>query len=148
MKALAVLQRDGRVTWASLGEALGLTAPAAADRVHRLEEAGVVAGYTALVDARALGVDLTAFVSVSLSSHARRTAFLAMVARTAEILECHHIAGDEDFLLKVRCRGTGDLETLLTRKLKGSGAIARSRTVVVLSTEKETHAVPLDGVKP
>src|SRR6185503_14384638 len=110
MKALAVLQKDGRVTWASLGEALGLTAPAAADRVHRLEEAGVVAGYTALVDARALGVDLTAFVSVSLSSHARRTAFLAMVARTTEILECHHIAGDEDFLLKVRCRGTGDLE--------------------------------------
>jgi len=148
MKALAVLQRDGRVTWSSLGEALGLTAPAAADRVRRLEEAGVVAGYTALLDAGSLGVDLTAFVSVSLSSHARRTAFLALIGRTPEILECHHIAGDEDFLLKVRCRGMGDLETLLTRKLKASGAVARSRTVVVLSTEKETHAVPLDGVKP
>lgn len=147
-KALSLLQQDGRATWASLATALGLTPPAAADRVRRLEESGVITGYAALLDARAIGVELTAFISVSLTSHIRRSAFLALVARSPEILECHHIAGDEDFLLKVRCRGTAELEALLTRKLKGAAGVARSRTVIVLSSEKETHAIPLEGVKP
>ena len=148
-KALTVLQRDGRVTWASLGTALGLTPPAAADRVRRLEEDGVITGYSALVDPARVGVTLTAFVSVSLTTHARRAAFLGVVARTPEILECHHVAGDEDFLLKVRCRDTADLEALLTKKLKASAAVARTRTVIVLSSEKESYAVPVpDPSKP
>jgi Lrp/AsnC family leucine-responsive transcriptional regulator len=102
-----------------------------------------ITGYTALLDPRRRGVTLTAFVSVSLTSQARRAAFLGLVARTPQILECHHIAGDDDFLLKVRCRDTAELEALLTSKLKGRGGAARSRTVIVLSSEKESHAVPL-----
>jgi|SRR4051812_3022146 Lrp/AsnC family leucine-responsive transcriptional regulator len=145
-KALLILQKDGRATWATLGSALHLTPPAVADRVRRLEETGVITGYAALLNPDTVGVGLTAFVSVSVASHSRRAAFLKLAGRTPEILECHHTAGDDDFLLKVRCRGTAELETLLTTTLKGAGGVARTRTVIVLSTEKETHALPLSGV--
>ena len=146
-KAVGLLQKDGRMTWSSLAEHLDLTPPAAADRVRRLEETGVITRYTAIVDHASLGTSLTAFIAVTLERHSHRAAFLKLVARLPQVLECHHTAGDDDFLLKVRCRGTDELETLLTERLKhGPTAVARTRTVIVLRTEKETLEVPLDGV--
>jgi Lrp/AsnC family leucine-responsive transcriptional regulator len=143
IKALQTLQITGRESWAALGESLGMTGPAAADRVRRLEERGVIRGYAAVVDPGAVGVGLAAFVSVSLERPKDRTRFLALVERLSEIQECHHVAGDDDYLLKIRCRDTSDLERLLTRDLKGLPGIARTRTTVVLSTVKETLAVPI-----
>ena len=143
MKALATLQTTGRESWAALGETLGMTGPAAADRVRRLEERGVIRGYSALVDPRAVGAGLAAFVAVSLDRPRDRAKFLAQVQSLPEVQECHHVAGEDDYLLKVRCRGTSDLERLLTHELKGLTGVARTRTTVVLSTVKETLAVPL-----
>ena len=142
-KALAVLQRDGRETWATLGSELGMTGPAAAERVRRLEEAGVITGYRAVLEPRAVGLGLTAFIAVSLGGPAHRASFLARVARMAEVLECHHVTGDDDYLLKVRCAGTPELDRLLVRELKGIGGVVRTRTTVVLGTEKETSMLPL-----
>src|SRR5579862_316138 len=142
-KALMVLQAAGRESWAALGETLGMTGPAAAERVRRLEERGVIRGYTAIVDPPAVGAGLAAFIAVSLDRPKDRAKFLALVASSAEIQECHHVAGDDDYLLKVRCRDTADLERLLTHDLKGLTGVARTRTTVVLSTVKETLVVPL-----
>jgi Lrp/AsnC family transcriptional regulator, leucine-responsive regulatory protein len=142
-KALRVLQATGRESWAALGETLGMTGPAAADRVRRLEERGVIRGYTAVVDPQAVGVGLAAFVAVSLERPKDRARFLALVASLPEIQDCHHVAGDDDFLLKIRCRDTADLERLLTHELKGLTGVARTRTTVVLSTVKETLVVPI-----
>jgi len=136
--------KDGRITWSDLGQALGLSAPAAADRVRKLEEHGVIKAYSAILDAEALGYSLTAFVSVTLSDQRTRSAFHAGVRRLDQIVECHHVAGDDDFLLKVRCRGTRDLDRLLVEELKGKMGVARSRTTVVLDTMKETPAIPVD----
>jgi Lrp/AsnC family leucine-responsive transcriptional regulator len=143
-KALSLLARNARVTWAELAQALGLSAPAAAYRVHKLEERGIIKSYSAVFDAESLGYSLTAFVFVALADQRRRSAFHAGVKRLDEIVECHHVTGDDDFLLKVRCRGTRDLDRLLVEELKGKMGVARSRTTIVLDTAKETAAIPID----
>jgi Lrp/AsnC family leucine-responsive transcriptional regulator len=141
-KALRFLAKNGRVSWADLGAALGLSPPAAAERVHRLEARKVIRGYAVVVDPRAVGAGLTAFIFVSVATPRHRAAFLERVARLPEILECHHVAGDEDYLIKVRCADTDDLERILTRELKAHDGAAHTRTTIVLSTVKETATPP------
>ena len=145
VKALKLLMRNGRATWAELGHLLGLSAPSAADRVRKLERRGVIRGYAALVDPASAGHPLTAYVSVSLASHRDRAAFLRAISKMENVAECHHVAGDDDYLLKVRCRGTQDLDHLLAKELKDKLRVARTRTTIVLSTAKESVRVPLDA---
>ena len=142
-KAVQLLTRNGRATWAELGKFLGLSAPAAADRARRLGEQGVIRGYAAVVDPAALGYSLSAFIAVSLSSHRDRAAFLKSIEKLDHVVECHHVSGDDDYLLKVRCRDTQDLDRLLAVELKEKIGVARTRTTIVLSTAKETVRVPV-----
>jgi len=142
-KAISFLMKHGRATWAELGQLLGLSAPSAAERVRKLEEQGVLRGYAALADAASLGYPLTAYVSVTLASHRQRTTFLRAIQKIEQVAECHHVAGDDDYLLKVRCRGTQDLDHLLARQLKEKLGVARTRTTIVLSTAKESVRVPV-----
>ena len=143
MKAVAHLQALGRESWTRLGELLGVTGPAAAERVRRLEERGVIRGYAALLDPKAVGARLTAFVAVTLEHPKHRRAFLKRVDALAEVQECHHVAGDDDYLLKVRCSGTGHLDHVLSEQLKGVPGVLRTRTTIVLGTTKETTMLPL-----
>lgn len=142
-KALALLMRRGRATWAELGVRLRLSPPAAADRVRRLEKKGVIQGYAALANPEALGYPLLAYVAVSLRDIRKRAAFLKAIQKLEQVTECHHIAGEDDYLLKVRCRGTSDLDRLLSYELKDKLDVARSRTTIVLATAKETVCVPM-----
>jgi Lrp/AsnC family leucine-responsive transcriptional regulator len=144
-KALGRLMADGRSSWSDLGEHLGLSAPAAAERVRKLEERGVIRQFAAVPGAAQAGYPVLAFVSVTLQSQARRKAFLDAVSRNGSIQECHHVAGDDDYLLKVRCQTMGDLDLLLSEQLKGRMGVARTRTTVVLGSAKETTALPLDA---
>ena len=142
---IAILRRlmeRARTTWAELGSLLGLSAPAAADRVRKLEEAGVIRGYAALVDPEAAGCGLGAFVSVTLERADDRRAFLDMVRSLSEILECHHVAGAEDYILKLRCADTRELERLISDRIKSVPGV-RTRTGVILSTVKETQVLPV-----
>jgi Lrp/AsnC family transcriptional regulator, leucine-responsive regulatory protein len=142
-KALMLLMRDGRATWAEVGQVVGLSAPAAAERVHKLEKRGVIRGFAAIVEPASVGYPLTAYVSVTLASHRNRAAFLRAIAKMEQVAECHHVAGDDDYLLKVRCRGTQDLDHLLASELKDKLGVARTRTTIVLSTAKESVLVPI-----
>lgn len=142
-KVLRLLMQQGRVSWTDLAQHLGLSAPSAAERVHRLEQRGVIRGYAALIDAEAAGYPLLAFVAVVLDRPERRAAFLRRVASLPEIAECHHVAGEDDYLLKVRCRGTRDLDRFLVESLKATPGVVRTRTTIVLSTAKESVAVPI-----
>jgi Lrp/AsnC family transcriptional regulator, leucine-responsive regulatory protein len=139
---LTLLMRDGRDAWARIGERVGLTGPAVAERVRKLEEQGVIRGFAALVAAAPVGFPLTAFVSVTLETPHHRRAFLARIAALPEVQECHHVTGDDDYLLKVRSRGPADLDRLLTEQLKGGPGVVRTRTQVVLRSEKESIALP------
>lgn len=125
--------------------ALSLSAPATADRVRKLEESQVSRGYAAVVDPEKLGFPVLAFVSVSLADQGKRRVFLERLRKMDEILECHHVAGDDDYLLKVRCRSTRDLDRILVEELKGRLGVARSRTTVVLHTAKETVTLRVDA---
>lgn len=142
-KALALLMERGRAPWTEVGELLDLSAPAAAERVRKLEERAVILGYRAITNPQALGLPLLAFVHVTLDSAAQRSAFLKGVARHEQVVECHHIAGDDDYLLKVRCKSTSDLEHFLTLVLKDRLGVARARTTIALTTVKETTSLPI-----
>jgi Lrp/AsnC family transcriptional regulator, leucine-responsive regulatory protein len=142
-KTVAHLQAAGRESWIRLGETLGVTGPAAAERVRRLEERGVIRGYAAVLDPEAVGARLTAFVAVTLEHPKHRRAFLKRVESLAEVQECHHVAGDDDYLLKVRCSNTGHLDRVLSEELKGVPGVLRTRTTIVLGTVKETTVLPL-----
>ena len=143
LKIVRHLMHQGRMTWSDLANSLGLSAPAAADRVRRLEERGVIQGYAALIEPNSLGYNLTAFISVTLERPEHRDAFLQQVAALDEIQECHHVTGEDDYLLKVRCRGTQDLERLISDDLKSIAGILKTRTTIALSTLKETTALPI-----
>lgn len=134
---------NGRMSWSELAGLLGLSSPAAADRVRRLEEQGIIQGYTALINAESVGYDLTALIAVSLERPEHRKDFLKLVLKLPEIQECHHTAGDDDYMLKVRCRGTRDLDRIISDELKSLPGILRTRTTIVLGTLKETLNVPL-----
>ena len=141
-KVVKRLMEKGRSTWAELGTLLALSAPAAADRVHKLEDAGVIKGYAALIDPDAIGCGLAALISVIVEQQEQRINFLKKIYGLSEVLECHHVAGDVDYILKVRCTGTRDLERLISQEIKSFPGI-KTRTMVILSTLKETPILPL-----
>ncbi|WNS46225.1 Lrp/AsnC family transcriptional regulator [Paenibacillus sp. MMS20-IR301] len=142
-KILSAIMSHGRITWSELAGQLGLSSPATADRVRRLEEQGVITGYTALIDAESAGYGLAALIAVSLERPEHRQGFIELVRKLPEIQECHHTAGDDDYILKLRCRGTKDLERIISEEIKGLPGIVRTRTTIILGTVKETPNIPL-----
>ncbi|HUX34119.1 MAG TPA: Lrp/AsnC family transcriptional regulator [Gemmatimonadaceae bacterium] len=142
-KALSRLQEFGRDSWRNLGDLLGITPQATADRIRRLEEQGVIQGYAALVDPEAVGLHLVAFVHVTLERPRYREAFLERVVSLSEVQECHHVSGDADYLLKIRCRGAADLERVVSDEIRSLTGVGQTRTTIVLRGIKETVALPL-----
>jgi len=146
-KILTLLQKDGRITNAELARRIGLTPAPTLARVAKLERAGYIRRYVAIADQGRLGLPVTAFVSVILQSHKKKTSedFRASVERLPEILECHHIAGEEDFLLKVVAASPGDYERFVLEKLTQISGIEKVKTTFVLSSSKLETAIPVRG---
>lgn len=142
-KILQFLMNNGRATWADLATTFGMSGPAIADRVRRLEEQGVIKGYMAILDAESVGYEMTAFISVSIDQSEHREMFLARVSDLQEVQECHHVAGEDDYLLKVRCLGTKDLDRIISDELRRLPGVFKTRTTIVLNTTKETQRIPL-----
>ena len=143
LKIIKQLMNCARTTWAELGTLLHLSAPAVAERVHKLEEAGVIKGYTALIDPEKIGYGLAALVFVTLERPKFRDNFLERMQELDEIQACHHITGEEDYVLKVRCTGTGDLERLISEEIKSLEGVMKTKTMIILSTVKETTMLPV-----
>ena len=143
LKIIKQLMRYARTTWAELGTLLHLSAPAVAERVHKLVETGVIKGYTALIDPEKIGYGLAALIFVTLERPNFRDSFLERMQNLAEIQECHHITGEEDYVLKVRCTGTGDLERLISEEIKSLEGVMKTKTMIILSTVKETTMLPV-----
>lgn len=142
VRLLELLQEDGRISQNELARAVGLSAPAVAERVRKLEERGPIIGYRAVVDAGAVGLGLTAFVHVGVRGARRGGAIGLRVREMPEVLECHSVTGEGPYLLKVRTADTRALEALLAT-VHGWPGVEWTRSEVVLSTEKETTRVPL-----
>jgi Lrp/AsnC family transcriptional regulator, leucine-responsive regulatory protein len=142
---LGLLQADGRMTNADVARAVGLSPAATHARIRRLERDGLIRAYVALVDRERAGFDLLCFVSVSLQLH-RPTlvaSFPRRVAEMPEVLECHHVTGESDYLLKVAVRGRRELERFIVDRLTPIPGVARVQTSLVLRELKATTALPL-----
>ncbi len=129
-----------------LAEAVGLSAPPVHERLARLERAGVIRGYTALLDPDRLGLGFTVFVQVTLGLHREGavTKFRDAIGAVPQMLECHHLTGTADFLLKVVCRDTAEYEDLVLHTLTRLPGVERLNSSVVLSTFKAGTALPLE----
>jgi Lrp/AsnC family leucine-responsive transcriptional regulator len=148
---LSVLQQDGQVSYAELGARVGLSASAVNDRLKRLKAKGVLLRITAEVAPAALGREFLVFLLVEIADLRHEPAFLERMRERPEVLECHHIAGDYSYLLKLRLSGTGHLERFLGEQVKPVGGIQRTHSVIALSTVKETRAIdtaPVVGFQP
>lgn len=135
--ALRILVDQARVSWADLASQLGLSPPAAAERVRRLEAAGVVLGFSARLRPEAVGRATAAFIAVTLERPEHRDPFLEWVRGTRDVLECHHVAGEGDYLLKVRVPDLARVEDVISNQIKRLPGIVATRTTIVLSTLKE-----------
>jgi Lrp/AsnC family transcriptional regulator, leucine-responsive regulatory protein len=130
-----LLAKDGRISFTDLGKALGMSTSAVHQRVRRLEQRGVVKGYTAKIDHTALGQQLTAFISITPLDPAAPDDIPERLHVVPQIEECHSVAGDENYILKVRVATPSELEELLAT-IRGVAHVS-TRTTVVLSTPWE-----------
>lgn len=110
---LQALQEDARLSFAELGRRVGLSLPAVAERVRRMEDAGIITGYHALVEAKAVGRPITVFIRISVPGE-RYPAFISLVGQLGEVQECHHLTGADAFIIKAVVSSITHLETLIT----------------------------------
>ncbi len=129
---LSALARDGRASYTELAERVGLSVSAVHQRVRRLEQRGLITGYAARIDAKAVGLPLTAFVSITPIDVAQPDDAPALLAHLPAIEACHSVAGPDSYVLKVRTASPDALESLLAEIRKAANVT--TRTTVVLST--------------
>jgi Lrp/AsnC family leucine-responsive transcriptional regulator len=142
---LEVLQRNGHLSHAEIGRVVGLGVSAVNERIRKLVQNGVINGWMARLAPAALGLDLLAYIYVLIERPEHAARFLELVAELPEVQECHHTAGDWNFLLKIRVRNTAALEALLTNRLKAIPGIMRTHTVIALASHKDTAALAVRG---
>ena len=145
-KLLAELQAEGRVTNVDLARRVGLTAPPCLRRVRALEEAGVIKGYHAELDAASLGFTITVFAMVSLKSQAEEDlkAFENHIKALPEVRECHMLNGEIDFILKIVSKDLQSFQEFLTSKLTPAPNVASVKTSLTIRTAKNEPGVPLE----
>ena len=143
-RLLALLQKDDRLSLADLGKHIGLSPSSVNERIKRLVVRGVITGFHAHAAPDALGLDLLAFVFVGWSDPEAEAPFLARVAASPAVLECHHVTGTWNYLMKVRLPNTRELERFLGDVVKPVQGVQRTETIIALSSTKETTALVAD----
>ncbi len=137
---LGCLLENGRMTASEIAQRVKLSVPAVSERIRKLEQSGVVAKYTALLDPVRMDRHLTAIMMVSMDRPRYNEGFTNHVLSEPDVLECHYLAGDFDYALKIVTQGTESLEKLLNR-LKSVPGVQKTRTTVALSTVKHGATV-------
>jgi Lrp/AsnC family transcriptional regulator, leucine-responsive regulatory protein len=141
------LQENCKRPLAAIGEKVGLTAPSVMERIHKLEQAGVIREYVAVLDAKRLCKDITAFIGVSISHPRAIGAFEQAIRHQDEVLDCHHVTGAYTLILKIKADDTDNLERVIQR-LREIEGVTRTETMVVLSTHTERTRIALPLGEP
>lgn len=141
-RLLRILQEDGRASFAELGQALGMSGPSAHERVKKLEARGVITGYGARVDPDGVGLGTLAFCWITQAPGTMATDLTAELGSIAEVEECHRIAGEADYLVKIRARDTRHLEDVV-RRIQATRHVFSTDTDVVFSTGFEGRPLPI-----
>ena len=142
---VSLLQEDARLSNAALAEAVGLTVSTVHERVKKLEKKGIIRGYVAIVDAEALGKPIMAFIRLTVGTTpdgyiTSKNDVLSLCTTEPDVLECHNVAGEDCYILKVRATSPKDLEKLIER-IRCNAHVSRSITNIVLSTFKESSKI-------
>lgn len=140
VKIIKLLQKNARVTASEIGGEIKLSVPAVTERMKKLESSGIIQQYTVIVDSRKLNKNLTAMILISLERPKYIDKFLEFIKLEDEILECHYLAGDYDYSLKIITENTDSLERILN-KIKSVQGIQKTKTTVVLSTVKNEYSI-------
>ena len=146
LKILSTLQENGRTKRNKLAEEVKLSIPSVSERLRKLEASGVICGYHTVLEARSVGLEVTAFIFLTTESSKFYAKIIERANEHAEILECHAITGDGSHILKIRTESTETLENLLS-KIQAWPGVVNTRTDVVLSSPKETNVLPLSQLK-
>ena len=142
---LRALQADGRMSNVELAQRINLSPPATHSRLKRLQEQGTIRNYVALLDQEQLGYDMTCFINISLQLHQveELEGFRAIINELPEVLECYHVTGEFDYLLKVVVHSRKDLQRFVVEQLTPIAGVARIYTSLVLTEVKSTTALPI-----
>jgi DNA-binding Lrp family transcriptional regulator len=149
LKLLAALEADGRLTNAELAEKVGLSASQCSRRRIRLEETGIIEGYSARLNAARVGIGLLALIQVTLSPHSKENArkFRDFVNGVEEILEAYALTGDTDYLLKVAAPDLSGLSRIINDLILPQASVSHVKSSIVLTTLKDTRRLPLTTAK-
>jgi Lrp/AsnC family leucine-responsive transcriptional regulator len=140
---LDLLQENARISQADIARVVGLAPSAVLERIRKLEARGVIRGYAALVDPHALEQSMLAFVAVRSQQAPGDDSVSHALAQCPEVLELHHVAGDDCYLLKVRARDAEHVGQLLRHRFGRIPGVTSTRTTIVLETVKETPRLPV-----
>ena len=144
LKILNCLKSNSRMNATSIGKRVNLSTSSVIERIHKMEAQNIIEKYTVLVDYKRIGKDITAFMSINLEHPRDNDAFRTRILELTDVAECHYLAGDYDYVLKVITASSQTLEQTLNA-IKGIPGVLRTRTLVVLSTIKnETTVLPDD----
>jgi Lrp/AsnC family leucine-responsive transcriptional regulator len=144
-KILDILQEHGRITNAQLAKEAGISPPPMLDRVRKLEKNGYIRKYVALVDPRKLNRGTMAFVEIALSLHRQDAIqeFVEEIQKIPEVLECYHLTGETDYLLKIAIKDMDAYEQFLLQKLTRFSGISKIKTSFILNTLKQETKIPV-----
>jgi DNA-binding Lrp family transcriptional regulator len=142
---LEIVQAEGRISNAELARRINLSPPATHARLHRLEEDGLIQRYAAQLDRERMGYDMLCFIHISLQLHQPEQLenVRNAIRDLPEVLECHHVTGEYDYLLKVVIRNRKDLERFVVKRLTPIPGVARIHTSLVLTEVKSTTTLPI-----
>jgi len=142
---LKLLQENGRITNLQLSSEIGLSPAPTLERVRKLEQSGLVKSYHAVVDEEKLGFGIKAFMLVNITSHQSDyiSKFAEQVNQIEEIVECYHITGSSDFMLKIMVKSIKDYESLVVNRIAKIEQMRNLKTMMIMSTIKNTNSVPL-----
>ena len=142
-KILVILKKNGKASATEISKIVGLSIPAVSERIRKMEHNGIIEGYGAKISRRKTGYNVTAFIIVNLERSGEDDEFRQNVVGFQEVLECHHVVGAFDYLLKVLVKTPDDLEHFLMDKLNEIPTVASSQTFMCLSTLKEEWNVEI-----
>jgi Lrp/AsnC family leucine-responsive transcriptional regulator len=144
-KILEILQARAKITNARLSEEIGLSPAPTLERVKKLEQMGVISSYHAKLNTEKIGLGVTTFVLATLSGHNRANieGFIAEIQKIPEVIECHHITGAGDFILKVIAKDIASYQKLMLEKVSDIPQVDNMQSMVVLSTFKDSKVIPV-----
>jgi DNA-binding Lrp family transcriptional regulator len=144
-KILDILQANSNITNAQLAQEIGLSPAPTLERVKKLEQSGIIKSYHAFIDHASVGLGVSTFVMVSLKGHNKENIdrFMKSIGVIPEIVECHHVTGQADFILKIICADIPAYQNLMLEKVSNIEVVDNMQSMVILSTLKDSKVVPL-----